>query len=162
MAIIALHRSVGSEQRETILVILHLLHGNLPALHSVAIRAVRAHFILMDVGVAVLAILPHVGEDGFHMALYALHAFVHAPQRISCFVVIELGNCLDGPPSRRGVAVVAGDGQRPMRTASVAALRLRKPSAACWPGEQQHPKCELEISRRSSPPRMLLRWSDLR
>jgi hypothetical protein len=111
MAIIALHGRVGSEQRETVLVILHLLHGNLPALHGVAIRAVRAHFILMDVGVAVLAIFPHVGEDGFHMALYALHSFVHAPQRISCLVVIKLGNGLDGPPSRRGVAVIAGDCQ---------------------------------------------------
>lgn len=46
MAIFALHSRVRSEQRETILVILHLLHGNLPSLHGVAIRAVRTHFIL--------------------------------------------------------------------------------------------------------------------
>ena len=162
VAIIALHRRVGSEQWETILVIFHLLHGNLPALHSVASRAVRAHFILVDIGVAVLAIFPHVSEDGFHMALCALHSFVHAPQRVSRFVVIELGNGLDGPPSRRGVAVFAGDCQRPVRTAGVAALRLRKPSAACCKGEQQHPECELKMSRRVSPPRMPLPWSDLR
>jgi hypothetical protein len=49
-----------------------------------------------------------------------------------------------------------------VRTAGVAALRLRKPSAACCKGEQQHPECELEMSRRVSPPRMLLPWSDLR
>lgn len=111
---------------------------------------------------AVLAIHAHVGEDGFHMTLYALHSFVLAPQRISCFVVIELGNGLDRPPSGRGVAVFAGDRKRTMRTASIAALLpLRKTSAACCQGEQQHPECELEISRRIDPPRTLLAWSHL-
>ena len=150
MAIVALHSRVRSEQRETILVIFHLLHGNLPSLHRVAVRAVRAHFVLMDVGVAVFAIHAHVGEDGFHMTLNALHSFVLAPQRISCFVVIELGNGLDRPPSCRGVAVFTGDGQRTVRTTgvAVAALPLRKASTACCQREQQHPERELEISRR--------------
>jgi len=148
MAILALHGRVGSEQRETILMILHLLHGNLPSLHRVAVRAVRAHFILMDVGVAVFAILTHVGEDGFNVTLYALHSFVHAPQRIPCFVVIKLGNSLDGPPTCRRVAVFAGNRQRTVRTTRVAALPLRKASTACCQAEQQHPEYELEVSRR--------------
>jgi len=162
MTIVALHGRVGSEQREAILVLFHLLHGNVPSLHRVAIRAVGAHFILMDVGVAVLAVFPHVGEDGFHMTLYALHFFVHAAQRILCFVVIKFGNCLDGPPGRRGMAVFARDRERTVRTPGRAALRLRKTSTACWPGKQQHPECEFEMSRRVSPPRMPLHWSHLR
>lgn len=148
MAIVALRSRVGSEQREAILVILHLLDGNLPSLHRVAVRAVRAHFILMDVGVAVLAVLTYVGEDGSYVTLYALHPFVHAPQWISCFVVIELGNGFDRPPGRRGVAVFAGDRKRTVRTTRVAALSLRKASTAGCQGEQQHPECDLEISRR--------------
>jgi len=123
-------------------VFLHLLHGNLPSLHRVAVRAVGAHLSLVDVGVAVLAILPHVGEDRLHMALRALHFFVHASQGIFCFVVIELGNRLDGPPGCRGVAVLARDRKRTVRTARRSALRLRETRAACWPGKQQHPESE--------------------
>ena len=139
MTILALHGRVGSQQREAVLVILHLLHGNVPSLHRVALRAVGAHFSLMDVGVAVLAILPHVREHRFHMALCALNFFVHAAQRIFCFVVIELGHCLDGPPARSRMAVLAGDRKRTVRTTGGAALRLRKASTAGWPGKQQHP-----------------------
>ena len=121
---------------------LHLLHGNLPSLHRVAVRAVGAHLSLVDVGVAVLAILPHVGEDRLHMALRALHFFVHAAQRIPCFVVIKFRDGADGAPASRGVAVLARDRKRTVRTARRSALRLRETRAACWPGKQQHPESE--------------------
>src|SRR2546429_850785 len=71
------------------------------------------------------------------MALRALHFFVHASQGIFCFVVIELGNRLDGPPGCRGVAVLARDRKRTVRTARRSALRLRETRAACWPGDRK-------------------------
>ena len=160
MTIFALHGRMGSEQREAVLVVLYLLHGDIPALHGVALCAVRAHLSSMDVVVAVLAILAHVGEDWFHVALCALHFFVHAPQRISGLVVIELGNRLDGPPGRGGMAVLARDRERAVRTARRASFLGRK-RAAYRPGKQQHPKHEFIVSRRDNPPRMSLRWSHL-
>lgn len=153
MAIFALHRRVRSEQRETVLMIPHLLDGDVPTLHRVAFRAVVAHGVLMDVRVAVLAILPHIGKDGLGMALRALNLFVHTPERIASFVVIELGNGFDGPPRRRGMAVFARDCERTVRTTGRAALRLGKASAAYWPAKDQRPEREFETLRRFDPPR---------
>ena len=135
MTIFALHSRVGSEQREAVLVVLYLLHGNVPSLHRVALRAVRPHLSSVDVIVAILAILTHVGEDRFHVALCALHFFVHAPQRIFGLVVIELGDRLDGPPGRGGVAVLARGRERAVRTARRAVF-LGKTRAAYRPGKQ--------------------------
>ena len=103
--------------------ILHLLHGNVPALHRMALRAIGAHLSLVDVRVAILTILSHICENGLHMALRAFDLFVHAPQRISRFVVVELGNSLDGPPSRGCMTVLARDCQRSMGTTSALPVR---------------------------------------
>lgn len=78
VAVFALHRRVSPEQREAVLVVFHLLHGYVPALHRVALRTVRAHLSLVHVGVTVLAILSHVRENRLDVALRALHFFVHA------------------------------------------------------------------------------------
>ena len=136
MTILALRRRMRSQQREAVLMILHLLYRDIPSLHRVAIRTVSAHFSLVDVRVAVLAILPHIREDGLHMALRAFHFFVHAAQGIFCFVVIELRNSLDRPPRRRGMAVFARDGQSTVRTARALPLRRRERSIGWLPREQ--------------------------
>src|SRR5207249_12125412 len=57
VAVLTLHRGMGTEQRKAVLVFLHLLYGGVPALHCVALRAVRAHLSLVHIGVAVLAVL---------------------------------------------------------------------------------------------------------
>jgi len=95
-AIFALHRGVRAEQRETILVILYLLYRNIPTLHRVALRAIRAHLPLVNVRVALFAILAHIGEHWLDVALRAFHFFVQAPQRITCLVVIEFRNARMG------------------------------------------------------------------
>jgi hypothetical protein len=96
-----------SEQGKPILVIFYLLYCNVPSLDGMAIRAIRAHLSLVHVGVAILAILSRIGEDRFHVALRALHFFVHATQWILGLAVIEFGNSTDRPPTRRGVAIFA-------------------------------------------------------
>src|SRR5215472_6055639 len=118
MAIVALRGRVGPEQREAILMILHLLHGNLPSLHRVTLRTIRAHPSPVHVGMTVLAILPDVRENRLHMALRAPHFFMHPAQRIPGLVVIEFQVRLDRAPRGHPVAVFARDVERrPVRIA---------------------------------------------
>ena len=116
--------------------IFHRLDGNIPALNRVALRTVRAHFSLVDVGVAVLAILADVGKYRLDMALHALHFFVHAAKRVLGLIVIELRYRPDGPPTRGGMAVLAGNVQRAVRTTSALPLRPGYRSAGCRPGKK--------------------------
>ena len=109
MAIFALHGSVSAQQRKAILVIFHLLDGDIPALNGVALCTIRAHFSLVDVGVAILAIPANIREDGLDVALGALHFFMHSAKRILGLVVIELRNGADGPPTRSIVTVLTRD-----------------------------------------------------
>jgi len=110
VAIFALDGSVGAKEREAVLVILELLDGNIPALDGVTLSTVGAHLPLVNVGVAVLAVFAYIGENGFDVALNALHFFVHAAQGILGLIVVEFGIGADGPPSRGIVAVFTRDG----------------------------------------------------
>jgi len=96
---IAWYSGMGAEKREAILVVLHALGGDIPALYGVALRAIGAHLAAMNVRVAIGAILADVGEDGFGVALHALHFFVHAAKWVFSFVVIEFGDRANGPPA---------------------------------------------------------------
>jgi len=98
---------VRAEEREAIVVVLHVLGGDIPALHGVALRAIRAHLAAMNVRVTIGAIFPYIGEDRLGVALHALHFFVHAAKRVPGFVVIEFGDCANGPPTGSGVAIFA-------------------------------------------------------
>jgi hypothetical protein len=109
VAVLALHGSMSAEEWETILVIVDLLYGDLPALHGVALRAVRPHLPLVDIGVTILAILAHVGEHRFGVALRAGHLFMQTAQRILGLIVVEFGDRTDGAPSCGGMAILAGN-----------------------------------------------------
>lgn len=125
VAVIALHRRVGAEKREAILVILHLLYSNVPALHGMTLRAIRAHPPLVNVGMAVLAVLSHRGKDRFDVALRARHLLMHAAKRILGFVVVEFRYRADGAPTRRVVTVFTWNRKRSMRTSRVTTLARR-------------------------------------
>jgi hypothetical protein len=79
VAIVALHGSMGAEEWETILVIIDLLYGNLPALNRVTLRAIRSHFSLVNIGVTILASLAHIREYRFGVATRAGHLFMQTP-----------------------------------------------------------------------------------
>jgi len=104
-----LHRGVSAEKREAILVILDLLNGIVPTKNRVARSAVRAHFALVNIGVAILTIFANICEYRFYVALRALHLLMHAAQGVVRFVVIEFRNGTDGAPTRGGVAILAGN-----------------------------------------------------
>ena len=118
VAVLALHRGVRAEQRKAILVILYPLDGNFPAPHGMALRAIRAHLPLVNVRVALFTILAHICEHRLEVALRALNFLVHLAQRIAGLVVIEFRNRTNGAPARSGVAILARNGQRSVRTTS--------------------------------------------
>jgi hypothetical protein len=148
--VFALHRGVSSQQRKTILVILHLLDGNIPALNGVALRAVRAHFSLVNVSVAVLAILADVSEYRLDVALRALDFFMHAAKRILGLVVIELRHRADRPPTRSVVTVLTWNRERPVRTTARLPLRGKR-STSSRPCQNQQPAQNLYGFGRGAP-----------
>jgi len=151
VAILALHRGVSAEKREAILVILNLLNGIVPTKNRVTLRAIRAHLALVNIGVAILTILPHIREYRFYVALRALHFLVHAAQRVVRFGVIEFGDRANGAPARSGVAVLARNRERSVRTTRAALLTIRKRSACRRPRQKQQPQHDLNTFRRKCP-----------
>lgn len=123
VASLALHGCVSAKERKPVLVFLNRAQADLPSAHGVALRAIGSEFSAMNVRVTIGAILPDLGEHGFYMALRAGDLLMHAAQWIAGFIVIELGDCTDGPPARVGVAVRAGNRQWAVRTSGAAPLR---------------------------------------
>lgn len=125
---VAIERGMCSLQRESVLVVLNLLDGRLPASHGVTLLTARTELPLVNVRVAVGTLCPHIREYGLGMARHACYSLVHAAQRISRLIVIELGNTADRLPSTEGMAVLARNIQVAMRAVRSGAvlLRLRK------------------------------------
>ena len=113
---VALQRGVRAHQRETILVILNLLHRDLPSLDAVALFATGAELSLMNVRVAIGTSAADVAEDQLCVARGARHLQVHATQRILRLVMIEFRDTADRLPAAEGVTVLARDVQWPVRT----------------------------------------------
>jgi hypothetical protein len=114
---LALHRCVRPKKRKAVLMILHLLHRDIPSANRVTLCAIRTEFPTVNVRVAIRAIFSNVGEDRFHMTLRALHFFVHTSQRIFRVVMVEFRMRADWPPCRRRMAVFTWDCNRPVRAA---------------------------------------------
>ncbi len=136
---IAIDGRVGSGQREAVIVLLHLLDGNLPSADGVALLAIGSKLTSMDVGVAVLATLADAGEHWLYMALNAGDGGVHAAQGILRLIVIELRNSADRLPCACGMAVLAGNVQISVRTVCAECV-LR-------PGAQRHSRRQKETDR---------------
>lgn len=151
VAILALHRGVRTEKRKTILVLLHLLDGDIPALNGVAARAIRAHLPLVDIGVTILAVLARIGEHWLAVALRALHLFVHAAKGILGLIVVELGNGANGTPARGGMTVLTRNRERSMRTPSGLPLERWYGSIGWLPRKEQEPAENLDKCMRNCP-----------
>ena len=123
MAGFAINGSVRANQREAVLVVTDRRYRYLPALDGVAGLAVRAELAAVNVRMAVRAFLSHVGEDQLHVALDALHLFVHAIQRVVSFVVVKFGDAADGLPTQGRMTVLAGNIESAMRIARDRFLR---------------------------------------
>jgi len=143
VALFAGYRRVRAKKREAVLMIFNLLRCDFPTEDSVATGAIRSHFALMDVGMAVLAILAHIGKDRLHVALRALHFFMQAAQGVFRLAVVKLKDFADRPPSSGGVAIFARNVESTVRTSSVPFLGL-----ACGSKGGKR-KCKSEPTNRS-------------
>jgi len=151
VALLARHGGVSAEEGKAILVILDLLHGNLPAQHRVALRAVGAEFTAVNIGVAIGAILSDVGENRPGVALRAFHFFVHATERVAGFIVIEFRDRPDGPPSGGSMAIFARYRQWTVRTSGGLPLRESQWSQAREREEKPEQEDELVALERNCP-----------
>ncbi len=123
VARLAIYRRMRADKREAILMVTDRRHGNLPALHRVTRFAIRSELAAVKVCMAVRAFLSDVRKDQFHVALAALHFLVHTAQRVARLVVVKLRNTADRLPTQRGVAVLAGNIESPVRIACTWFLR---------------------------------------
>lgn len=98
-------------------------YGNPPAFDGVTRLAIRAELAAMNVRMAVRAFLADIGKDQLDVALGALHFFVHAPQRVRRFVVIEFRNAADGFPTQGSVTILARNVEGAVRIAGNRFLR---------------------------------------
>ena len=105
--------------------IFHSAHRNLPALDSVAALATGSELAAVQVGMAIRALMPHIGKNLLGVAGDARDIGVHASERITRLgVVIELGTRTDRSPSGCSVAATAGNLQWTVRIFRLAG-RLR-------------------------------------
>ena len=109
VAVRAIQTGMSTDEREAVIVLLHILQDDVPSLHSVAVLAVCPHLPAVNVRVAVGAMRSHIRENHFGVALRAAHAFVKATQWILGFVVIKFGDGADRLPSHRRMTVLAGN-----------------------------------------------------
>jgi hypothetical protein len=82
----------------------------------VALRTILSHLRAMNIRVATRTIFSYVGEYRLRMATGAGNFRVHATQRIFGCVVVKFGDGSNRRPIGIGMAIFAGNIQRPVRT----------------------------------------------
>ena len=83
-----------------------------------ALGAIGAELSVVNVRMAIGAVLAHVRENGFGVASRAGYFFVHAAQRVPGCVVIEFGNGANGGPASVRVAIFTGNREGTVRTSA--------------------------------------------
>lgn len=125
VAFLALDNGVRAQQRKAVEVVLNRLVLELPAEDRVTLGAIGAKLPAMNVSVATGAILANFGEHRLGVASRAGNFFVHAAQRVSRAVVIKFGDGANRSPAGVGVAILASNVQRTVRTPFGLLLRGR-------------------------------------
>ena len=137
VAIVAGKRGMRAYQRKAVQVCAQRLKACLPARRRVAAFAVGAELPPVNVRVTVRALGPDVGENHADVALRAGNTLVQAAQRVARPAVVKLQNVAEGLPGCEGVAILAGEGQLAVWTASDAGFgRLGRSPSWC-----QNEKC---------------------
>lgn len=107
MAPFAFDECMRSYQREAVLVIADGLHCHIPSLDRMTTLAVGAHLAAMDIRMAIGTMLANIFKDEAGVALCTRNLLVHAAERVSRHVVIELGYSPYGIPTCVGMAILA-------------------------------------------------------
>ena len=106
---LAIGDRVRADQREAVLVLANGFQRDRPAVDAVALLALRSHLAAVNVGMAIGALVAHVGKHRIGMALLAGNVLVQAAQRVPRLVVIEFRHFADRLPAAKRVAVLAGN-----------------------------------------------------
>lgn len=138
MADIAVYRSVRPSQRKAVVVLLHLLNGDLPSPDGVALLAIDSQLPLVNVGVTILATVSNVGKNRPDVTFRATHRLVHAAQRIFRLAVIEFRNTADWFPGGRCVTVLTGNAQVAVWTVRSGRSLRKCISCSCRKYQHQH------------------------
>src|SRR5690242_16504695 len=77
VTVVALQGSVGADQRESVLVVLNVLNGDVPTLDGVALLATGAHLPAVNVSVTIRTLISDIRKNWLGVALGTGHALVH-------------------------------------------------------------------------------------
>src|SRR5690242_9493948 len=108
---------MSSDQREAVLMLLDFAHRHAPSIHGMALLAGRPKLAPVDVGMAVCALRTDLRKDQVGVALATSSLLVHPAQGIAGLVVVEFRNAADRFPSRKGMTILARNGQVAVRAA---------------------------------------------
>jgi len=106
---VAVHGCMGADQRESILMLIDIVNGNLPAVGVVAEFTLRAILTAMQIGVAVLALYRGIAEIKILVTVDTLHFRVPAMQRKFSFRMVEFEFGAQRLPLLNGVTLLAGN-----------------------------------------------------
>jgi len=116
VALLAFHDGVCPQKGESVEMLLHRVHRNLPAEGAVALGAIGAKLTAVDIRVAIRAVLAHILENRLEVTLGAVNFFVHSAQRVSRGVVVEFRNSPNRCPTRARVAILTRNRKWTVRT----------------------------------------------
>src|SRR5262249_8379753 len=115
---------VRPDQRKTVLVLLDVLDGNLPAFHRVAGFAIRPHLATMDIGVAGSAGVADAGEKRLWKGLSGGgQRRAQAARPGGRLVGSEIRQRTNWLPTHAGVTCLAGNAEIAMRTSGGGLIR---------------------------------------
>lgn len=134
----AIQRCVGSHQGKTVLVLVNLLRGNLPTLYAVALLTTGSELTLVDIRVAIGALVAYILKYRFDVALGARNSLMQPTQRVPGLIVVEFWCVSNRLPSAQGMAVLTGDIEGAVRTSAIG-VGLRLPSRRRGADEKQAP-----------------------
>ena len=117
-----------AKQWKEIHMVADLLLGSEPALHDVALEAIRTELTQMNIGMAIGAILAGIGEDRLRVTLRAINSLVPASKRKLRLIVVEPRDIANRAPASSRMAIFASNQQRTVWVRSC--TRLSK--NFCW------------------------------
>lgn len=125
VAILTGRGGVAAGEGEAVEVFTSLTDGAFEALHGVALLAIRAELLPVNVGMAGGAFAADAGEYAVDVAGTAGHGLMSAAQRVAGLgVVVEFRALTDGPPAGGSVAAFASDPQGAVGVGGSARSRL--------------------------------------
>jgi len=132
----AFDSGVRSDQRKKVVVVADLRLGGKPALHHMALGAIRSELAQMNIRMAIVAILANIGEDSVRVALRARQFCMPPSKReLRLIIVVEARVVADGTPAGGSMATFAGNCKRTVRIYFLGGRESREGAEQNYTGE---------------------------